>query len=343
MQGEVNVAPGFQRRSESDKKAIYLAKQQNKRFVYSASLSESAPIYYYFGYKDSAFRMIKESILLTATEDQRLSKYFTLGLLFLNEHQYDSAINYFQQSIKRNNYDTRTASEEKLAECYHALGDTVHETFYKLRHNESLKLFVENTTVNVELLSLYNKHNLNYAERKHKMIIKQQNHLFFIRLLSVVVIVIFIVLFSVYVHRKKNIVISKLSVKVKAKSFKEEPIVIDILNIVNTQLFKAQMDYRLYADYALGIQQLDLLRYAVDSHFDFLTKYLKDKYPSLTNEDINYCCLFLLGLKDADISALMQRSYRAICDRDKKLKVIFETKDSVYNFLCDTINKRVSC
>ena len=33
-----------------------------------------------------------------------------------------------------------------------------------------------------------------------------------------------------------------------------------------------------------------------------------ENYPELTDDDINYCCLYLLGLKDADVSAKIARS-----------------------------------
>lgn len=315
------------------RKAIDLAKRQNNRFVYSASLSESAPIYYVIGYKDSAFRMIRESLSLSANEDQRLAKCFTLGLLYWNENLYDSAVYYFQQSIQRDFYNTRTASEEKLIDCYHKLGDSIQETFYKLQHNESLQLFVEHSTIKVDLLSLYDIYMFNRAELQHQSIINQHNHRTYLRLLFVFVIIVMIVVFSMYKHKIKDVVISELNIKVKAKSFKEEPICIEILSIVNTHRFKAQMDYRLYTDCALGIEQLDSLHDAVDAHYNSLTKILKDNYSVLNNDDINYCCLYLLGLKDADVSALMQRSYRAVCDRNRKLRTVFGIDYSICTYL----------
>ena len=126
--------------------------------------------------------------------------------------------------------------------------------------------------------------------------------------------------------------------KIAAKSFEEEPVCKYIIHIANVQNFKSQMDYSIYADFALGIEQLTSLRTAVDNHFGNLTSRLKQLYPALNNDDIDYCCLYLLGLKNADISALMQRSYRAICDRDKKLKSLFDTNEAVGIFLRNITN-----
>ena len=44
---------------------------------------------------------------------------------------------------------------------------------------------------------------------------------------------------------------------------------------------------------------------------------------------MDYCCLYLLDLTDADISALMQRAYNTVRDRNGKLKKIFGSENAV--------------
>jgi hypothetical protein len=39
-----------------------------------------------------------------------------------------------------------------------------------------------------------------------------------------------------------------------------------------------------------------------------------DSDPNLSNGDLTYCCLYLLGLSDADVSALMQKEYAKAMD-----------------------------
>ena len=324
------------------RKAIDASIQQDKLFEYTAALSESALIYYESGYQDSAFNMIRKAMALSNNEDQRLANCFTLGLLFYNEHEYDSAIFYLKQSILRDEYHTCTASQEKLIDCYHALGDTINERYYKLKHNESLKRFVEVSPHKVELLTLYEEYKQNQAQKQHKIMTdKMENKLLIIS--SVILFsVVFVVLFSIYKHRKNNRIISVLKNKIKANTFEEEPICVKILDMVKTGRFKAQMDFVLYSEFALGIEQLKSLRDAVDEHFDYFTKHVRERYPDLTNDDISYCCLYLLGLKDADVSALMQRSYRAVCDRNKKIRTVFGTEDSINTFLRDMAQNMLS-
>ena len=107
-----------------------------------------------------------------------------------------------------------------------------------------------------------------------------------------------------------------------AASFNEEPICRLIMERVRDGQFKSKIDYIIYKDSALDKQQLLDLRLAVDRHFGQFTVRLKKAYPELTNSDLDYCCLYLLGLTDADVAALMQRAYNTVVERDGKIKKI---------------------
>jgi len=109
----------------------------------------------------------------------------------------------------------------------------------------------------------------------------------------------------------------------RAESFVDEPICQLILRRVKEGKFKSKVDYLDYKDSALSKQQLFDLRVAADQHFDLFTIRLKNAYPQLTNGDLDYCCLYLLGLTNADLAALMQRAYNTVVERDGKLKKVF--------------------
>ena len=109
----------------------------------------------------------------------------------------------------------------------------------------------------------------------------------------------------------------------QAESFVDEPICQLILGRVKEGKFKSKVDYLDYKDSALSKQQLFELRVAADQHFDLFTIRLKNSYPQLTNGDLDYCCLYLLGLTNADLAALMQRAYNTVVERDGKLKKVF--------------------
>ena len=128
----------------------------------------------------------------------------------------------------------------------------------------------------------------------------------------------------------------------QAESFNEEPICRLIMERVNEGQFKAQMDCKLYQDYALGKEQVMALREAADRHFNQFTVRLAKAYPNLTKGDLDYCCLYLLGLSDADISALMQRAYNTVSERSRKLKGVFGSEESLSVILRGFANESIS-
>jgi DNA-directed RNA polymerase beta subunit len=115
----------------------------------------------------------------------------------------------------------------------------------------------------------------------------------------------------------------------QALSFNDEPICHLIMERVNEGQFKAQMDCMNYKDYALGKDDLVALREAANRHFNQFTIRLAKAYPALTQGDLDYCCLYLLGLSDADVSALMQRAYNTVNERNSKLRRVFGSENAL--------------
>ena len=121
-----------------------------------------------------------------------------------------------------------------------------------------------------------------------------------------------------------------LAVKTEtAASFDEEPICRLIMERVNKGQFLSQMDCSVYKDYALDKDQLYALRKAADRHFNQFTTRISKAHPELTRGDLDYCCLYLLGLTDADIAALMQRAYNTVNERNSKLRRIFGSENTI--------------
>ena len=120
-----------------------------------------------------------------------------------------------------------------------------------------------------------------------------------------------------------------------ALSFVEEPVCCLILRRVIEGEFKSKVDYINYKDAALNKQQLLELRLAADHHFNQFTVRLKKAFPKLTNSDLDYCCLYLLGLTDADVAALMQRAYNTVIERNGKIRKILGSEDPLPITLTD--------
>ena len=128
----------------------------------------------------------------------------------------------------------------------------------------------------------------------------------------------------------------------QALSFNDEPICRLIMERVNEGQFKSKMDYTSYKDYALGKDDLVAMREAADRHFNQFTIRLAKAYPALTQGDLDYCCLYLLGLSDADVSALMQRAYNTVNERNSKLRRVLGSENAISFTLQAIANESVS-
>ena len=109
-------------------------------------------------------------------------------------------------------------------------------------------------------------------------------------------------------------------------SFKATPVCRQILETIQNNYFKSKMDCSVYKEHALTKEQLQQIRCSADKHIAQFTIRLRKQFPNLTDEDLNYCCLYLLGLSDAEVSALMQRAYPTVCERNRKIKRIIRAQ-----------------
>ena len=116
-------------------------------------------------------------------------------------------------------------------------------------------------------------------------------------------------------------------------AFVNAPVCLYIVRLAHTQQFKSKMDYLIYKDDALSKEQLLALRDAAEKHLTRFNSHTRKRFPNLTDNDMDYCYLFLLGLGEADISALMQRAYTTVCDRSRKISRIIGANDSLYQTL----------
>lgn len=105
-------------------------------------------------------------------------------------------------------------------------------------------------------------------------------------------------------------------------AFKRSGICSQILEVAEYMNFKPKIEHLIYKKYALDKKQLRALTEAADMYLVRFMAQMRKDYPSLNEEDLKYCCLYLLGLNEADISAFMQRAYSTVCERNRKIKRI---------------------
>ena len=275
-------------------------------------------------------------------------RLLSIGYVYTFDKQYDSAIKYLNLVYENApNLFLKTQSADNLSEIYEALGN-------QEKAGEYARFVIQNTPPEFGTKAdEWRFSNLfqDYMQQKQDNIRLQEAKLSRNRIVKTIVpLLALLTILAVWLmlnrrwhqrieaekqalHAEKEAlsgqlqeqgeVLSAMRKRVEAASFAEEPICRLIVERVNEGQFKSKVDYYIYKDYALSKEQLLALREAADSHFGQFTHRLKKDYPSLTKGDIDYCCLYLLGVEEADVAALMQRAFNTVCERSRKLKGIF--------------------
>ena len=322
---------------------------------------------------DHSLAVLRQILVDADDEEERKTRFLTIGAMFTEEGIYDSAMYYLEPLFeKEEDIALKIPAAECLRTIYDSIGD--NEKLDKCLHFMALqkKSEAQNKALVSQLEDMFksytNQKLKNEAERTRKKSIRKT--------IKVIVPIAVVIALAILVmaklrskkllrqqqeeadrsieaerqaHRmeqaamsgrlkRKNEEVRELKDQIKkmddlaaktevAASFDDEPICRLIMDRVNEGQFKSKIDYIIYKDSALDKQQLLDLRLAVDRHFGQFTIRLKKTYPELTNSDLDYCCLYLLGLTDADIAALMQRTYNTVFERNRKMRKIFGSEN----------------
>ena len=355
--------------------------------VFRDLISAKALLFYNMGKGlEPSVNGLRRVAVQTTDEKEKLNRYLTIGCIYSEEVQFDSALVYLTPVFE----DMEDAARQKIAarylyEIFQNQGDTVKAAQFSMYITGNTTSEGESNKQVSQLNELFQQH-LQWeqdradAERQGKVRV-QRNRM----IMATGILAVLAALMAWLLHRRKmkeqreeanqqievereahrlesqkleaereahrlekasmsgrlkksNQEVRELKDQIKrqeevnakpqqAESFTDEPICRLIMERVHEGQFKAQMDCKLYKDAALSKEQVTALRDAADRHFNLFTVRLAKAYPNLTKNDLDYCCLYLLGLSDADISALMQRAYTTVNDRGRKMKAIFGTEE----------------
>ena len=321
----------------------------------------------------STLNRLHDLLSRAESEKEYLSRCLTIGEYFYQEHISDSVILYLGMVYKgMNGIDSKLFTAKRLQEINLIIGDTITANEYAMFCSQFANPRDHYGTLDSKLTVLCDEYMKGKQKALHQSKLRETVRKSGLIILGLVTA--FLVGFAVYfimnkrrqeaaqrTHRMEQAALSgrlkrsnqelrELKDKIQlqenirqkseasAASFTEEPICRLIMERVDEGQFKSKVDYACYKDYALDKQQLSALRMAADCHFGQFTIRLKKAYPALTNSDLDYCCLYLLGLTDADIAALMQRAYNTVIERNGKLRKIFGSDNALFA----TLNAMVS-
>ena len=358
----------------------YLADTNN--LAYRDLISGLALYNYYSGKSvESAVSDLKRMATQTKDEDERLTRFFTIGSIYFEIRQFDSAMVYLTRVFEnKDNVVMKRGAARSLRDIFQVKGDTLKATQYARYQVENPALEAESNRQVSQLNELLERAE---AERQQAAKLRRNRMIVVVSVLVVVAALLAWLLIRRKMKQQRDTASQQMEAvqeahrlekasmsgrlkrsnqelrelkdqmrqqagngapkqEAQAVSFNDEPICRLIMERVNEGQFKAQMDCKLYQDYALGKEQVMALREAADRHFNQFTVRLAKAYPNLTKGDLDYCCLYLLGLSDADISALMQRAYNTVSERSRKLKGVFGSDEPISVILRGFANESIS-
>ena len=359
----------------------YLADTNN--LAYRDLISGLALYNYYSGKSvESAVSDLKRMATQTKDEDERLTRFFTIGSIYFEIRQFDSAMVYLTRVFEnKDNVVMKRGAARSLRDIFQVKGDTLKATQYARYQVENPALEAESNRQVSQLNELFQQH-LQWeqeraeAERQQGARLRRNRMIVVVSVLVVVAALLAWLLIRRKMKQQRDAASQQMEAvqeahrlekasmsgrlkrsnqelrelkdqmrqqagngapkqEAQAVSFNDEPICRLIMERVNEGQFKAQMDCKLYQDYALGKEQVMALREAADRHFGQFTVRLAKAYPELTKGDLDYCCLYLLGLSDADVAAMMQKAYPTVSHRARKMKAIFKNEAPLPTTLLD--------
>ena len=324
---------------------------------------------------DIALQQLYKMLQLAPDEEERLTRCFVIGDIFVEEKRYDSAL-FYLEPVYRNTTDMTIGiqSADYLRKINDSLGNDEKADEYVRFLVGNKQSVGENKALVSKLEESYKSYSRQKLQRqaeseRKKAVKKAIGVIIPIAVVLTLALIVFAKLRSKKLlkekqkeadraieaerqtHRTEQAALSgrlkrsnqelrelkdqikqldELSAKAEtAASFVDEPICRLIMERVKEGHFLSQMDCKIYKDYALDKDQLTALRKAVDSHYNQFTVRIGKAHPELTRSDLDYCCLYLLDLSDADVAALMQRAYNTVNERHNKLRKVFNEEKAL--------------
>lgn len=323
-------------------------------------------LYSYMRNGEQALRFAQKALKLQQQDTtMRSTAILLIGEGFYKLGLYDSATFYLNKILVSSNFNIRSAAYMRLSDIAEKQGNTQKALEYEKLHIRNEKLYQQQSqTTDIQLAEQKWKH----AQERHNMQKLIYIHTWIILCMSGVLCVLGMCRYKTRKHRQAliksqmqqwmnehvrllptpfspTVVIQTESSATGAAEVKENhsfdfnALQVQIRDTeVYRKLLRILNYYKQHAGYEEHFTMED--RYAlidgIDRYTHGFTSYLKQICPTLTEEDVYFCCLHLLGLKAGQIAVIVEQDRSNIYKRQKALlknKFKIATKDKLENVL----------
>ena len=284
------------------------------------------------GFSEASLEGMRRFADLSKDDNESIIWDIVVGHILYSERRYEEAKPYLEAVMKHSEDDVaKVISAEYLYKINGDFGNRDEEAGFA-------KYLADNKKLNEADKALVSELNYVYEVNRHRD--EKRASAWQITLVISIIIAVGLIILFAYGYNKRmriaNVSTTETSNnkeeqenEVVERSFYDEPICKEILGIVKDNSFKARVNYKEYKEFALDDKQFLKLRTVTNLHYNDLTNTLKNQFPELTIDDVNYCCLYLLGLKTADISALMHKEYSTTRYRKEKIKNVLKSGSNI--------------
>lgn len=303
---------------------------------------------------------------LDESESDRLTRqvHFSLGYFYLQNQEYDSALYNYERSYPLLPRQT-LKSYCNIVQIANMLGDSLRAARYGDLLADAYQKQFARSGDRTKMIMLYESYKSDSVYVRHKNIFYFTLSLI-VLLVGVLGIVVFLFVWRRRRHKKEiearelikaelegeiesakndsqqkaeqiKMLESKLKKVISNPDFQtlpfdkklealyEIPVCKRILRVKEANV-KAFNDY---PEWKLSDNQLTMLVNAVDAVFPKFSVRIIEMFPRLKRYDVQYCCLYILGITEVQAAALTGKTYQAVWTRSIKLHEIFNNKSSL--------------
>lgn len=339
-----------------DNNNLYYRDLESSRALLSYQLGQPAE-----ASLNTLFRMVQ----LADDEEERLTRFLTIGDIFFEEAMYDSALRYLEPVFQHSNdIVMRIQAADIIRVIYDSEGMGENADEYVRFSAINKKSDGQNKTEVLQLNKLFKEYTDKQFDRQTAAEkTRERKRAMALTVEMVVPVSLAFTLLVVFIIRKKhqkNLSEQEATAKrlqnanarlqaeneqlvqqqtrtqhaepckAPASSYEalmKETICIDLRQrFGKTEIITTNKSSN-YADLAISARDKQALTHAVEKHCPNFGPMLKARCPEFTRNDFELCRFLLIGLSEPQVAVLLQKDYSTIWKRAKEIKKVLQTAE----------------